>query len=156
MNHSDRTGRGVAVCAVITALMLAGCATTGGSPTGVGGRVKQDPVLERAVEVFLTECLHARVDDVAKMKATLKKKPIDAQGQVSIQADDAPGQVSIQTAEVRSGQTVLKLLAERKENRTDSYRLIKQEYVDSPGPYWKQAVLLLKVLGYTCIETESF
>jgi len=145
MNHSDRTGRGVAVCAVITALMLAGCATTGGSPTGVGGRVKQDPVLERAVEVFLTECLHARIDDVAKMKATLKKKPIDAQGQVSIQ-----------TAEVRAGQTVLNLLAERKENRTDSYRLIKQEYVDSPGPYWNQAVLLLKVLGYTCIETESF
>ena len=146
MNHSGRTGMGIAVCAVVmTALMLAGCATTGGSPTGVGGRVKQDPVLERAVEVFLTECLHARVDDVAKMKATLKKKPIDAQGQVSIQ-----------TAEVRAGQTVLNLLAERKENRTDSYRLIKQEYVDSPGPYWNQAVLLLKVLGYTCIETESF
>jgi hypothetical protein len=145
MNHSDRTGRGVAVCAVITALMLAGCATTGGSPTGVGGRVKQDPVLERAVEVFLTECLHARVDDMAKMKATLEKQPIDAQGQVSIQ-----------TAEVRAGQIVLNLLAERKENRTDSYRLIKQEYVDSPGPYWNQAVLLLKALGYTCIETESF
>ena len=146
MNHSGRAGFGVAVCAVVmTALMLAGCATTGGSPTGVGGRVKQDPVLERAVEVFLTECLHASVDDVAKMKATLKKKPIDAQGQVSIQ-----------TAEVRAGQTVLNLLAERKENRTDSYRLIKQEYVDSPGPYWNQAVLLLKVLGYTCIETESF
>jgi hypothetical protein len=146
MNHSGRAGFGVAVCAVVmTALMLAGCATTGGSPTGVGGRVKQDPVLERAVEVFLTECLHARVDDVAKMKATLKKKPIDAQGQVSIQ-----------TAEVRAGQTVLNLLAERKENRTDSYRLIKQEYVDSPGPYWNQAVLLLKVLGYTCIETDAF
>ena len=133
------------MCAVITALMLAGCATTGGSTTGVGVRVKQDPALERAVEVFLTECLHARIDDVGKMKATLKKQPIDAQGQVSIQ-----------TAEVRAGQTVLNLLAERKENRTDSYRLIKQEYVDSPGPYWNQAVLLLKVLGYTCIETESF
>ena len=145
MDHSGRTGMGVAVCAMITALMLAGCATTGGSPTGVGGRVKQDPALERAVEVFLTECLHARVDDVAKMKATLEKQPIDPLGQVSIQ-----------TAEVRSGQAVLELLAERKENRTDSYRLIKQEYVDSPGPYWNQAVLLLKVLGYRCIETEAF
>ena len=133
------------MCAMITALMLAGCVTTGGSPTLVGGRVKQDPALERAVEVFLTECLHARVDDVAKMKATLEKQPIDTQGPTSIQ-----------TAEVRSGQIVLKLLAERQENSTDSYRLIKQEYVDSPGPYWSQAVLLLKILGYTCIETEAF
>ena len=145
MNDSGRTGRGVVVCAVITALMLAGCATTGGSQTSVVGRVRQDPALERAVEVFLTECLHADVDDVAKMKAVLKNPPIDGQGQASIQR-----------ADVRSGQTVLKLLAERKENRTDSYRLIKQEYVDSPGPYWNQAVLLLKVLGYKCMETAAF
>ena len=125
--------------------MLAGCATTGGVQHLVGGRVRQDPALERAVEVFLTECLIADVDDVAKMKAALQNPPIDGQGQASIQ-----------TADVSTGQTVLKLLAERKEYRTDSYRLIKQEYVDSPGPYWNQAVLLLKALGYTCVETESF
>jgi hypothetical protein len=149
MNDSDRTGIGVAVCAVITALTLAGCATTGGAPTSGVGRLPQDPALERAVEVFLTECLHAGVDDVAKMKAALKDSPIKGQA-------DGQGQAPAKPANGRTGQALMSVLTERTENRTDPFRLIKQEYVDSPGPYWNQAVLLLKVLGYKCLETETF
>jgi hypothetical protein len=143
MDHPGGTVSGAAVCAVMTALMLAGCAITG-APASGGGRVSQDPELERAVEVFLTECLQANVDDVAKMKAALGVAPIETQGQgAGLQMDN------------RLGQTVTSLLDERRKNRTDPLRLIKQEYVDSPGPYWNQAVLLLKVMGYKCLETEA-
>ncbi|MBM4163801.1 MAG: hypothetical protein FJ222_05115 [Lentisphaerae bacterium] len=144
MDDSGRVGVGGTLCAVITALILAGCATTGVTPSSRGSRVPQDPALERAVEVFLTECLHANVDDVAKMKAALGVSPIDTQGQAAGPQMDN-----------RLGQTVMSLLDERQKNRTDPLRLIKQEYVDSPGPYWNQAVLLLKVMGYKCLETEA-
>jgi hypothetical protein len=127
----------------MTAVMLTGCATPD-APVPVGGRAGPDPVLERAVEVFLTECLIAGVDDEAKMRTAL-----------GIPSKDKLGAAPVKPADASSGQTLVSVLAERLETRTDPFRLIRQEYVVSPGPYWNQAVLLLKVMGYKCLETEA-
>ena len=94
---------------------------------------------------FLAECSRAKVKSPKEMAERL--------GIAALRKREAAGE-DPEEADRSTWHPVLREITARTHEK-DPCEAIRQTYVDRPSPYRAQAVLLLKVMGYKCPETEA-
>lgn len=103
---------------------------------------KEQEIFHQVIEAFLDECRTLKVDSLTAME---KQLGLDVLRQREKDGED------MEKADRRTWHPVLRELVEH-DHGTDPYETIRKTYVDQPSPYRKEAILLLKVMGYRCAE----
>ena len=109
------------------------------------GSVQPQEAFPKLIEGFLVECKKAAVNSPETMAERL--------GLVALRKRGQSGE-DLENMDRSNWHPVLREVLERKHEK-QPFEAIKRRHIDKPSLHRQEAILLLKVLGYKCAETEA-
>jgi hypothetical protein len=137
------------IATVCLTILVAGCRqsppiqSTDLAPASVANQPQTE--FQSIIEGFLAECKSASVNSPRKMEERLGIAALGSREQ---------GGEDPEKMDRSQWHPVLREIIECTHEK-QPYETIKRTYVDKPSPQRQEAILLLKVMGYKCPETEA-